>query len=449
MKAEIDQISTLYNIEPIALNTGFVESLSSYLIRLAYEHNVSVGHLLNKMIFPEMDKDYLNKSSSYGGNRYYDGARSLNGYKGNSIELVKVLQVLTTRNDLSGLTLYNLRDFIPLRNLLKETLAWCPDCIKSWNNNESVYYPLIWYLKPVKICKVHARYLNEFCPQCNKKIAILRRQMVLGYCPHCFTSLEHEKEKMQPSMREMKWHLFVYRNMEDLILLKQNRISNKSFKEELCKCLYFINEKYFFSNVSSFSKFLGVPKTTLRYWLNEENTPSIDHLLKICFKLDKKILDFLLKYEKPDVNIFQIHDRQVNNIETKEIRRPLNQPEIEKKLIEFLSKDPPISMTLVAEKIGRNKRVLYQNFPVLCKEISSKYSEYLKYQSDQRIKQLKLEIRQVFDLLIEEGVYPSRRKMEKKLNRKGVLREKVLQDYWKSLKEQRGLSNEVKEESLK
>ena len=39
--------------------------------------------------------------------------------------------------------------------------------------------------------------------------------------------------------------------------------------------------------------------------------------------------------------------------------------------------------------------------------------------------------------------------MEKKLNRKGVLREKVLQDYWKSLKEQRGLSNEVKEESLK
>jgi hypothetical protein len=53
--------SILYNIEPIGLGTGQVESLSSYLIRVAYEHNITVGHLFNKMVFPHMNKNYLER----------------------------------------------------------------------------------------------------------------------------------------------------------------------------------------------------------------------------------------------------------------------------------------------------------------------------------------------------------------------------------------------------
>ena len=47
--------SLLYNIEPIEIETGLVESYSSYLIRVAYEHNVTVGHLINKIVIPKMN----------------------------------------------------------------------------------------------------------------------------------------------------------------------------------------------------------------------------------------------------------------------------------------------------------------------------------------------------------------------------------------------------------
>lgn len=67
--------SILYNIEPIGIKTCLVESLSSYLMREAYEHNVTISHLINKMIIPQMNKDYLKRSSKYGGNRFYEGAK--------------------------------------------------------------------------------------------------------------------------------------------------------------------------------------------------------------------------------------------------------------------------------------------------------------------------------------------------------------------------------------
>ena len=75
--------SVLYNLEPIGLGTGLVESLSSYLIRVAYEHNILVGDLFNKMIFPQMNKNYLVRSSTYGGNRFYEGSKTINGFMEN------------------------------------------------------------------------------------------------------------------------------------------------------------------------------------------------------------------------------------------------------------------------------------------------------------------------------------------------------------------------------
>lgn len=113
----------------------------------------------------------------------------------------------------------------------------------------------------------------------------------------------------------------------------------------------------------------------------------------------------------------------INNKERTE-RKPLNFDLIEKKLNEFLIYDTPISMTAVAKEI--DKRVLYSNFPDCCKRISKRYRNYLTEKSIKRIQLLKNEINIAFDSLIDEGVYPSSGKIEKKINKKGLLREKVL-----------------------
>lgn len=441
MKGQLYQGSVLYNIDPIGIGTENVESFSSYLIRIAFVHNITVGHLINKLVIPEMNKNYLDRSVAYGGNRFYEGAKSVNGYMENSTELVRIFQQLTSRKDLSSLTLYHLKDFIPLRNLLKECLSWCPECIKNWKSrNKSVYYPLIWFLKPVKICKNHKCLLNDRCPQCSRRIDVLRRQMLPGYCPHCFTSLDQDALKITSISQKLDWYLFVNRNLEDLILLNQQQISTNNFKTQICKHLNLINDQYFLGSVPNFSRYLDVPKSTLNYWLNGKSTPSLDYMLKISFKLNIKILDFLLESQKLDVKIFQIKGKKSN---TKKIsRKPLNHSAIEKKLTELLSHGLPISMKLAAKIVGHDRRVLYRKFPLQCKQISNRYKEYIKERSEQRIKQLKAEINQVFHLLINEGFYPSRRKIEDKLNKKGVLKEKVLQDYWKFLLAKSGFSKE-------
>ena len=63
MLGQLHSASVLYNIEPMGIETGLVESFSSYLIRVAYEHKIKVDHLINKIVIPEINKDYLERST--------------------------------------------------------------------------------------------------------------------------------------------------------------------------------------------------------------------------------------------------------------------------------------------------------------------------------------------------------------------------------------------------
>lgn len=430
--------SVLYNIEPVGLETTLVESLSSYLIRVAYEHNITVGNLINKIVIPEMNKAYLDRSTVYGGNSFYEGAKTINGYMNYSTELVRVMGILTTRKDLSNLTLFKLKDFIPLRNLFKVSLSWCPNCIRDWyGSGKTIYYPLIWYLKSIKICTRHKCFLLDKCPNCNKKIDILRRQMILGYCPNCSSLLAQPFSTEEMDIQELYWYNFNYQNISSLISANFNKLSIKQSKYNINKQLNILNQELFLGNISNFSELCGVPKSTLRCWLKGENTPSLDKLLLICYRLNIEILDLLLGKRKIDIDISKINkSMSINKYKTE--RKPFNFDLIEKKLNEFLLYDIPISMTAVAREIGKDKRILYRNFPDYCKCISERYKNYLVEKSNERIQLLKNEINIAFNLLIDEKVYPSSGKIEEKINKKGLLREKVLQDFWRKMLIEKG-----------
>lgn len=428
-----NQRSILYNVEPVGIDTGLVESLSSYLIRVAYEHNITVGHLINKIVIPNMHKDYLQRSTIYGGNSFYDRAKTINGFMDNSKELVRIMEILTSRRDLTNLTLFKFQEFIPLRKLLKDSLSWCPGCIMDWHiTGEIIYYPLIWYLKPVGVCIKHNRYLSEKCPNCDEKVHVLRRQMIPGYCTNCSSFLGQDILEKEPSSQELYWYTFINRNILGLIECNNNQLSIKDAKYGFHKQLDILNQELFLGNISNFSKTIGIPKNTLRSWLKGENLPVLDSLLLICFKLKINVLDLLLEKEKLKVDIHQIYN-QTKIDKKKSTGKPLDLDSIERVLKEFLECGEPISMTAAAKKIGRDKRVLYRNFPDCCKQISERYREFIKQNASNRIELLKKEIDLVFHLLISEGVYPSSGQIERRVNKKGLLREKVLQDYWKNL----------------
>ncbi|MBC2684370.1 hypothetical protein HAU06_09565 [Bacillus toyonensis] len=52
-------ISSLYSIEPIGIGTPYVESLISYIARLAYEHSILPGMIIKHILAEMLQKDYL------------------------------------------------------------------------------------------------------------------------------------------------------------------------------------------------------------------------------------------------------------------------------------------------------------------------------------------------------------------------------------------------------
>lgn len=87
--------SRLYGLCPKGIDTPFVESLLSYLIRLAEVHAVHLGDLLAYEIAPILEKQYLLNSIERGGNRFYDGARTINGIGKNAEDMITTLEYLT------------------------------------------------------------------------------------------------------------------------------------------------------------------------------------------------------------------------------------------------------------------------------------------------------------------------------------------------------------------
>jgi hypothetical protein len=86
-------ISKLYNLKPIGIGTSYTESLISYLCRLAEEHSVTVGTLINKEIIPILNKSYLQKYAEYGGNGFFDGAHTINGTQAVASDFVDIINL--------------------------------------------------------------------------------------------------------------------------------------------------------------------------------------------------------------------------------------------------------------------------------------------------------------------------------------------------------------------
>lgn len=90
-------------------------------------------------------------------------------------------------------------------------------------------------------------------------------------------------------------------------------------------------------------------------------------------------------------------------------------------------------MTAAANQIGRDRVVLYRKYPEYCKRISQRYKSFTKERATERINILKKEVQVIFLVLIDDGIFPSRREIEKRLSKRSVFRERVIKEYWKNL----------------
>ncbi|TGE36689.1 hypothetical protein E4K67_19905 [Desulfosporosinus fructosivorans] len=279
-------ISRLYNLSPMGVGTSKVESLISYLCRLAEAHSVVPGTLLKSEIFPKLYKEYLLKSMKDGGSRYYDAASALLGVGKMAQNLVSVLELQTFRKDLRYLTLLPWQNFVTARELIRPIKSWCPQCLASWReNNQEIYEPLIWNIQEVEVCNIHRRFIMTRCPSCHKQIPLLSRKSRCGYCSICGVWLGSMDKDL--SVDPSDYQLEVAENVEQL--LSHLIESEKNFWESSSPITRIIDND-FAGSINRFAKELGFPKRSARVWYNREAQPSLKVLLRVSVGLRVPLL---------------------------------------------------------------------------------------------------------------------------------------------------------------
>ncbi|HEX6483607.1 MAG TPA: TniQ family protein [Ktedonobacteraceae bacterium] len=428
--------SRLYRLEPIGIGTPYVESLTSYFIRLAEEHHVFPGMLMKKVVEP-LVRHYSQQKDMH---HYYttSGNQSnlLNPIGSPAITMVHVLEQLTLRAGLRNLTLLNWAEVLSIRNLVRQVRAWCPICYQDWHTRgEIVYDPLLWVLEPVTMCMRHHCRLSTKCPHqsCQQSLPLLAWRSQPGCCVFCQRWLGVTSDMPSTSASDLKevevvWQQWVMDNIGNLLALTpmiEFPPTQKQVHDKLALAIRYVSK----GNTASFARSLGVNKERVKGWITRKNLLDIEALLQVCYFLGCSLREFLLE----DALTYQL--REVNRFPLKTLRKSTSVPTNRATVWQMLEKtltteeDPPPSVREMARRLNCNKRVLYECHPTACNRIATRYKEYIRRQAKERVRLHREEIRRVSLALHTAGAPISYHNVNQHLSRPGRIPWKEFSDH--------------------
>ncbi len=213
--------SYLYSLPLIGRGAPQVESLTSYIQRLAEAHAVETGTLVNhelRLRVPfakgKRSGQVPTKLPQY---PFFREAYRLNGTGDRARLWVSMLEELTQVRGLDLLTALPWVYAIDCRHLLRINRAWCSSCYESWRSSgRPVYESLLWMLQVVTVCPDHRQPLDFLCPMCGRTQHVLSFNSRPGHCSRCRSWLGrvHEADIMRHDVAE---HLRTAEMVADLL----------------------------------------------------------------------------------------------------------------------------------------------------------------------------------------------------------------------------------------
>jgi transcriptional regulator with XRE-family HTH domain len=407
----------LYNIEPIGIGTPYVESLTSYIIRLADAHCVKTGTLISRIYAPYLQKDYLTKISIRGGG-FFETANGINGVGKLAMEFSQLTNELTGRSDINETTLEQWSALLPNRGLLNKTKFWCPLCYEEARINEEVIYDqLIWNFQLVDTCMKHNTLLINSCVSCGSTILIIDRESAPGICSKCGSWLGSNSTLNRNTSESIVNTSLI----GDLLAVSERNLPLGTALESL----RFYMKEYFGHSKSKAASLLMVPKSTLNTWISGKSHPNIRYLVQICNVMGLSIIQFLQRATpavescSPKYNV--------------SVKRTYDHLKIKNILDNAIEMKEPVSISEIARRIGCDRKLLSRKYKVECEEIKNNHSTYVEQNKNERLSRKIDQLIETFYLLLRQGIYPSRRQLESVLGT-GFLKESALQEHWTQLK---------------
>lgn len=432
---EIPPRSYLYHLAPIGVGTPLIESLTSYICRLAQALNLTAGALLQEIFVSATGK--LNLPAVPGFNEMYRrGGPVLLGVTPFAATCVEHLTAMTLRPDLIYLTMLPWRQVLGNMSLIKAAAHWCPQCYEEQRRSgKPIYTPLLWTLTGIEICTTHKCRLLETCPnpKCRKPQLHITRNMQTGFCQVCETWLG--QAKTSPRFRKIAsedvWSLWVNRVMGELVASTITEMSRPTtqhmsgaFQQFVAKHGLDLNEP-----LPGFSKLLHQldlrPNKLWTDWLHNRllgKPTSLEKFLLWCWQIQCTPLQFIVnKSHHPTQRVkpnAQKHRQRVLPVKAR-ARQALRQA--------LKKTDTPLSLTQVARNAQTGTKQLKVYFPGWSGQVVNRYIKWRIGRSKLNPRLIPKAVRSIY----VKGEYPSQDKTFAAIGRPNLKWERAAREIWR------------------
>lgn len=280
--------SVLHSLNPLGLDTPFVESADSYLRRLTASHAVERSKLYH----------FINH---YGSSIYGDlrgQAARIDAPTASAAAFMQRTAELTRQPTVALLGLGWLAGCVTSQHCLRKQRAWCGACFFEMKEHGRVpYLPMLWSFVQLARCPRHGVLLTERCASCGRGSPMTReRTGRLGECGSCGKSLADGKLLTTPeaeadgsSARDGA----IAEQLGRLLLAARN--DSEGIRQPLFSHLIVeLHRRGCSVAPSELVRRMGVSKGTISELLNGRSEPGLDLLLRLATALAIPLPDVVL-----------------------------------------------------------------------------------------------------------------------------------------------------------
>lgn len=376
----------LLPLKLIGIGTENVESLSSYVERFSHLHGVTVGHFLSFL--------YENCVPESGHRAEFHRVTNLNDLSRSNkstLALMESLEVGTGDNQHAFGTFLALRNVVIGKDWFEKKRKWCAGCMReSYDSGGPGYYRLLWQLKAVKFCSVHAQVLRHECGNCGSHQDTKGFRTVSSSCQTCQLPLGvNLKSSRLPDLRL----LGASRDLEQLVaafpFCDAKKISNDGLYVSVKKFLDWCIQSdaiAFYEGVFSTHDWILRQAELSPFFL--ERLP-MTRVREVALAIRAPLIDVLAGLPNGYNYSFNvIHERKVRVDRETRSRVRREHAMVRKEILKLTATtDGPLSLRAIARRVGVSTGYIRYRFPELAEAISSKRAKYLRKRKDDQFRQ--------------------------------------------------------------
>ena len=423
--------------QPLGVGTPLIESLTSFVGRLAIAHHVPSSAIFDGPVRPLVSEGVVRERLHLSAH-LASGAIVYDGLGKPAEDLVYALTRLTGLSDMALHTLLPWRGLLPPRHsgaLHWGRKRWCAWCFADWRaDGRELWEPLLWRIAAVRRCPVHRTPLSETCPKCAAPQGLVQEIAYFGSCRRCDHDLEvgdrrvgnESMARLDHFVAEWEWWTSLAVGQ---MLACQLTMSNWANDRGFPSLLNHAAGRDMFGSVRRLVRYVGVDRGSLEAWMKGRRRPSLDSFLAVSMRLRFHPLIVAIYpregggsaglpwegAEPPWPPIRPKPRRHRRSIP----RGPEFWDRVAEQLAAILDGPEPWRRTLteVAESFGVSPGTVKRRFPAQCVRIQNIREAYKKHRSEQLFIQRREDLRAAVSEFVQEGRYPA---MQRVFERAGL-----------------------------